>query len=331
MSNAGVSQVSSRKEAASRWIEALHDETTALFTRLDGGGGAGGAFQEDRWNREGGGGGVTRVLANGETFEKAGVNRSAVGGVLSSAVAARLGGRIDTGGENFFFATGVSVVVHPRSPRVPTVHMNVRYFEISDAAGAVTDAWFGGGTDLTPTYPDESDAIFFHRTLRERCDAHHASFYPRFKPWCDEYFRNTHRGGEARGVGGVFFDHIRPGEDESGASAEAMFAFAGDVARILGTGYGPIVERRRHAPYGEAERTLQLVRRARYAEFNLLHDRGTLFGLQTGARVESVLMSLPPLAQWTYTPTGHVDPLGDRLTAMLAPRDWASMEFDAKA
>ena len=202
--------------------------------------------------------------------------------------------------------------------------MNVRYFELTDDAGELLDAWFGGGTDLTPTYPSPDDARAFHRALRTTCDHHHPSLYPRFKAWCDDYFRNTHRGGEARGVGGVFFDHLRPDEDASALDDHALFAFVGDVARCLQTGYAPIVDQRRDAPTSDAERTLQLMRRARYAEFNLLHDRGTLFGLQTGARVESVLMSLPPMAQWTYHADDCADPLTAALTAMLVPRDWAS-------
>jgi coproporphyrinogen III oxidase len=312
--------VNSRSARATQWIAGLHDDTTAVFTELDGGG----VFIEDRWMREGGGGGVSRVLSEGNTFEKVGVNRSAVYGALAPEVAARLGGRVNAEGENTFFATGVSIVAHPRSPRVPTVHLNVRYFEITDENGNVQDAWFGGGTDLTPTFPDAAHPRFFHRQLRAACDAHHSSLYPRFKPWCDQYFRNTHRDGEARGVGGVFFDHVRPLEDESGLDDNGLFAFAGDIAHSLRTAYAPIVNSQRDVPTNDEERSLQLTRRGRYVEFNLLHDRGTLFGLQTGARVESVLMSLPPLAKWVYTPEGSASALSNTMTAMLAPRDWAN-------
>ena len=227
-----------------------------------------------------------------------------------------------------FFATGVSLVVHPRSPRIPTVHLNVRYFELMDADGEVQDAWFGGGTDLTPTYPSPDDVRAYHRAIRGACDRFHPSLHSRFKPWCDEYFRNLHRAGEPRGVGGVFFDHLRPDEDASGLTAADLFDFGGAIVRSLRTAYSPIVERRRDAPYGDAERQLQLRRRGRYVEFNLLHDRGTLFGLQTGARIESVLMSLPPEAAWTYSPDGPAedgsDALEAALSAMLVPRDWAS-------
>lgn len=323
MNNAGdsdtVPTAPSRRSLATAWIAALHEETTALFTALD----QGEQFHEDVWAREGGGGGVTRVLANGATFEKAGVNRSAVFGALNASTAARLGGRVGPRDDNTFFATGISVVAHPRSPRVPTVHLNVRYFEIGDAAGNSLDAWFGGGTDLTPTYPEWDDPRFFHYALRERCAMHHPLLYARFKPLCDEYFRNTHRGGEARGTGGVFFDHLRPDDNEFDLDSAQLFAFGTDVVRALSYAYAPIVERRRNADNNDAERSLQLTRRARYAEFNLLHDRGTNFGLQTGARVESVLMSLPPLAQWSYSKVGYVDPLEDELKKMLVPRDWA--------
>ena len=319
------SLVTRRAEAAA-WITALHDEVTARFAALDGGG----QFREERWQRAGGGGGVSRLLTDGATFEKAGINRSVVDGTLSEAMQSRLGGRVRAGDPLTFFAAGLSLVVHPRSPLVPTVHLNVRYFELADAAGELRDAWFGGGTDLTPTFPSPDDARAFHRALRSVCDAHHESLYPRFKAACDAYFRNEHRGGEARGVGGIFFDHLRPDEDVSALDGAALFAFAGDVARSLSTAYAPIVERRRRTRYGDGERRLQLVRRGRYVEFNLLHDRGTLFGLQTGARIESVLMSLPPVATWDgargASPGEAGGSLDAALEAMLVPRDWAGEE-----
>jgi coproporphyrinogen III oxidase len=212
-------------------------------------------------------------------------------------------------------------VIHPRSPLVPTVHLNVRYFEIARPTGELIDAWFGGGTDLTPTYPFPEDASHFHRTLKAVCDRHHPMFYPRFKTWCDHYFVNTHRGEERRGIGGIFFDHLRAGE--SGRSLEQLFDFVAGVGEILPHAYGPLVERRRDLPFGERERHFQLVRRGRYAEFNLVHDRGTLFGLQTGARIESVLMSLPPQAAWDYSPVYQPDSFEAELLAMLEPRDWA--------
>lgn len=305
-----------REEAASR-IERLHDQATQLFTGLD----RGGTFREERWERDGGGGGVSRMLAGGVTFEKAGVNRSLVEGVLTPPLAQRIGAHIPGLEPGNFFVTGLSLVAHPRSPMVPTVHLNVRYFEITRPSGERIDAWFGGGTDLTPTYPFPEDAIHFHRTLKVACDRHHPSFYPRFKTWCDHYFVNMHRGEERRGVGGIFFDNLRNGE--AGLSLAQLLEFSADVGSILSQAYAPIVERRRALPYGERERSFQLARRGRYAEFNLVHDRGTLFGLQTGARIESVLMSLPPLASWdspTAYPPGSFEA---ELLGMLEPRDWA--------
>jgi coproporphyrinogen III oxidase len=304
-------------------MERLHDETTAFFTRLD----RGGRFREDRWDRPGGGGGVARVLADGTTFEKAGINRSAVSGVLPPGAAQRLGARGAVADETHFYATGVSLVVHPRSPMVPTVHLNVRYFDLADADGRMVDAWFGGGTDLTPTYPFPEDAAHFHRALKAVCDRHHPTFYPRFKAWCDHYFVNTHRGDERRGVGGIFFDNLRDGE--GGLDAERLLAFVMDVGGALPAAYEPIVERRRDLPYGERERRFQLARRGRYVEFNLVHDRGTVFGLQTNARIESVLMSLPPLAAWEYAPEYAPSSFEAELMAMLEPRDWAAEDAAA--
>jgi len=220
-----------------------------------------------------------------------------------------------------FFAAGVSLVLPPRNPHVPTLHLNVRYFEVTDAEGEPVDAWFGGGTDLTPTYPYPEDAAHFHRMLRAVCDRHHPNFYPRFKLWCDHYFVNTHRNDERRGVGGIFFDNLRAGE--GGLCLERLLEFVTDVGGALESAYAPIVERRRSTAYGERERRFQLSRRGRYVEFNLVHDRGTLFGLQTGARIESVLMSLPPLAAWEYSPEYAAGSFEAELLAMLEPREWS--------
>jgi coproporphyrinogen III oxidase len=317
---ASAAPASSRRAEATRWIAGLHDELTALFGRLD----QGGTFIEDRWERPGGGGGVSRVLIEGTTFEKAGINRSIVMGMLPEAAARRLGGKGAINGSTDFFASGVSLVVHPRSPLIPTVHLNVRYFELMDEAGNITDAWFGGGTDLTPFYPFREDVVHFHETLKRVCDRHDASFYPRFKSWCDEYFVNVHRDNEARGAGGVFFDHLRPGGEDHGLDAEALQAFTSDIGRVLRDAYGPLVDRRRDAEYGERERDFQLWRRGRYVEFNLVHDRGTTFGLQTNARIESVLMSLPPLAGWKYAPTFEHGTFEASLLEMLRPQTWVA-------
>jgi coproporphyrinogen III oxidase len=311
-----VSEPSLRAGVAAT-IERLHDQATELFTRLDGGG----EFREDRWDRPGGGGGVSRVLSEGATFEKVGVNRSAVEGALVPELAQRIGAQrvLDAG---HFFVTGLSLVAHPRSPMVPTVHLNVRYFEIVGPSGNPADAWFGGGTDLTPTYPYPDDAAHFHAAIKATCDRHQPDFYPRFKTWCDYYFVNPHRGDERRGIGGIFFDHLRSGD--SGLALDRLFAFVTDIGSILPAAYAPIVDRRRATPYGERERRFQLARRGRYVEFNLVHDRGTLFGLQTGARIESVLMSLPPLASWEYAPVYPPGSFESRLMEMLEPRDWAA-------
>jgi len=302
---------------AERWIAELHDDVTAFFRRADGGG----AFTEERWTRPSGGGGVTRVMHDGVTFEKVGVNRSAVAGELERGTGAPMGLSADLPAGTRFFATGVSVVAHPRSPMVPTVHLNVRYFEVMAADGTPTDAWFGGGTDLTPYYPFAEDAAHFHTELHRVCSAHHPEFYGTFKPWCDRYFVNSHRHGEARGVGGIFFDQLRPAS-AGGLTHRDLMAFADAVGRVLPAAYGTIIDRRRALPYGERERRFQLYRRGRYVEFNLLHDRGTLFGLKTGARVESVLMSLPPLACWDEAPALTPGSFEARLTEMLQPRDW---------
>ena len=282
------------REAMAQWTSEVHDAVTAMFERLDGS-----RFEEASWQRKGGGGGQARLLAEGKVFEKAGVNRALVEGILPPDAAARLGGKIPAGTTPHFFATGVSVVAHPRSPMVPTVHLNVRYFELMDEHGNITDTWFGGGTDLTP-------------------------FYPRYKAWCDEYFVNVHRDNEARGAGGVFFDHVRPGADDHGLDVTALQAFVSDIGRVLRDAYGPLVERRRNEPYGERERDFQLWRRGRYVEFNLVHDRGTTFGLQTNARIESVLMSLPPLAGWKYAPTFEAGTFEADLLDMLRPQEWAA-------
>ena len=258
---------------------------------------------------EGGGGGVARVLQEGAVFEKGGVNWSRVEGELPADFAAQMPGE-----GRAFRATGVSLVIHPRSPMVPTTHANFRMLEKGDKC------WFGGGADLTPYYLFREDAQHFHGTLRAACDRHAPlGDYPRFKKWCDEYFYLGHRG-ETRGVGGIFFDYL----DGSGSERdlEDIFAFVRDVGRAFVPAYLPIVQRRRNLPYGDRERHWQLIRRGRYVEFNLIHDRGTVFGLKTNGRTESILMSLPPLVRWEYDV--HPEP-GSReaeLLSALKPTDW---------
>lgn len=250
-------------------------------------------FQEDRWSRAGGGGGVTRVIADGDLLEKGGVNISTVHGKLPEEIRDHFG--VEQG---WFFAAGLSLVLHPESPMIPTVHANVRLFELYEdpSREVVSDRWFGGGTDLTPYYLFEEDAVHFHTVLREMCDQHEEGLYPIFKKECDTYFYNSHRE-EARGVGGIFFDYLREAE---GVSDEDWFRFVTDAGNHVLDSWLPIAKRRLNEPYGDAERYWQEIRRGRYVEFNLIHDRGTLFGLRTNGRVESILMSLPPRVRWDY-------------------------------
>ncbi|MDX2191786.1 MAG: oxygen-dependent coproporphyrinogen oxidase [Gemmatimonadales bacterium] len=316
---AGVPGLAPFGDAAAAWMRRVHDDITTTLVDLDGGSVP---LREDAWDRPGGGGGVARVLVEGDVFEKAGVNWSCVHGAMPASHAQRIGARVPASAELRFTATGVSLVWHPRSPRVPTVHLNVRFFEIGLEDGTVLDQWFGGGTDLTPFHPHPDDPRHFHRALRDLCAAHHPQFYPRFKLWCDEYFVNVHRNNERRGAGGIFFDNLRVG-DPSGLDFAALRAFTDAVGHALPAAYGPIVARRRDEPYDDADRRRQLLRRGRYVEFNLVHDRGTVFGLQTNARIESVLMSLPPLARWEYDPVVAPGSADAELQAMLEPRDWA--------
>jgi len=269
-------------------------------------------FQEDAWRHHEGGGGLSRVLQDGTVFDKAGVNVAAVEGTLHrDALAAMIAKEDLDPTSHRFSAVGLSVVVHPRSPWVPTVHCNYRYFELDDGRW-----WFGGGTDLTPAYVLDEDARHFHGTLKATCDRHDAAFYPRFKKWCDDYFQLPHRG-EARGVGGIFFDDLR---DRDSA---ALFAFVADCAAAFLPAYLPLVERRLSQPWGERESHWQGLRRGRYVEFNLMYDRGTRFGLRTGGRVESILMSLPLHARWEYAHEPEPGSAEARtLDVLRHPREW---------
>lgn len=273
-------------------------------------------FRSDEWSRPDaqgadGGGGLTRILAEGAVFEKAGVNFSAVHGVMPASFAAKLGAKEQ---ELPFYATGVSLVIHPRSPLIPTTHANYRYLELGD------QAWFGGGADLTPYYLFEEDATHFHTVLKTACDRHSPEHYPRFKKWCDEYFYLPHRK-ETRGIGGIFFDYL--GRDD-GADPEKLFLLAKDLGFAFTEQYIPIVERRKGEKFTDAQRHFQLQRRGRYVEFNLLYDRGTHFGLQTGGRIESILMSLPSLVRWDYCPVYEPGSAEARLVEVLQnPRAWA--------
>ncbi len=290
------------------YLRALHDQLTLELTVEDGAG----AFREDAWERPGGGGGVTRVLSDGGVFERVGVGFShVIGGSLpATATAARpeLAGAA-------FEAMGVSVVAHPRNPYVPTAHLNVRFFTAA-RPGVAPVWWFGGGFDLTPCYPFEEDVRHWHRIAREACRPFGDDVYPRLKRACDAYFFLPHRN-EARGVGGVFFDDLREG------GFERCFELTRRVADHFPPAYFVIVRRRRAIPWGAREREFQMWRRGRYAEFNLTRDRGTLFGLQTGGRIEAVLMSLPPAVSWRYDWTPEPGSPEARLEEFLKPRDWA--------
>jgi coproporphyrinogen III oxidase len=289
-------------DRVTEYFRSLQDRICAGLEEVDGGG----YFQEDSWQREGGGGGRTRVLADGGLFEKGGVNFSHVFGQMSEEFAAQV-----PGSGRDFTATGVSLVLHPRNPLVPTVHANFRYLTKGDKE------WFGGGADLTPYYPYREDVIHFHRVWRDVCTRHPAPVdYARFKQWCDEYFYLAHRR-EPRGVGGIFFDYLE-------GDREALFAFVRDAGDAFLGAYLPIARRRQEGTYTEEQRRFQEFRRGRYVEFNLIYDRGTLFGLKTGGRTESILMSLPPVVRWGYD--YHPQP-GSReaeLYNYLTPRDWAA-------
>jgi len=314
-----------------QFMESLQNSICENLERIDGKA----SFCQDMWERPEGGGGRSRVITNGDVFEQGGVNFSEVfGETLPPSI---LQQRPEAAGHGFY-ATGTSMVLHPRNPYIPTVHLNYRYFE----AGPVW--WFGGGVDLTPYYPFAEDAAHFHQTIKQACDKHHQEYYPAFKRWCDEYFFLKHRG-ETRGVGGIFFDYqdgrgeLYRGPDLNGTAAQYskelgaieprswddLFNFANTCGFAFIPSYEPIVQRRRVMEYGDRERNFQLYRRGRYVEFNLVYDRGTIFGLQTNGRTESILMSLPPLVRWEYgyqpEPGTHEAELYE---TFLKPQDWAN-------
>ena len=297
------------------YFRGLQDTVCARLEEIEGGGAG---FREDAWTREDGGGGVSRVIEGGAVIEKGGVNLSRVTGRrLPPAASERrpeLAGRA-------FEAMGVSVIVHPLNPYAPASHLNVRFFIATDPEDAAQPVWwFGGGFDLTPFYGFEADAGSWHRTARAACAPFGGGLYPRFKKWCDEYFHLKHRG-ERRGVGGLFFDDF----DEGGF--DRAFAFTRSVGDHFMKAYGPILERRKETPYGRRERDFQLYRRGRYVEFNLLYDRGTLFGLQSGGRAESILVSMPPEARWRYDWRPEPGTPEARLyEEFLRPREWAEAE-----
>jgi coproporphyrinogen III oxidase len=273
-------------------------------------------FIEDKWERPEGGGGKTRVIANGKVFEKGGVNTSVVYGEVTDTMRSQL----KINGVKWF-ACGLSLVIHPLNPFVPTVHCNYRMFELYNEKDEVIDRWFGGGTDLTPYYLFEEDARHFHQVFKEVCDSFDKSFYSQFKQLCDDYFVNTHRGNERRGIGGIFYDHQRPSEKRD---VNFWMNFGKACGNAFIEAYIPIVERRKNMPFTPEHKHWQEIRRGRYVEFNLVHDRGTIFGLKTNGRIESILMSLPPTVRFEYNyqprPGSEEDKL---LQACLKPAEWA--------
>jgi len=285
----------------------IQDEICAALAAADGGG----QFEEEIWTREGGGGGRTRVFQNGNVIEKGGVNFSAVYGKLPEAVKKAFKVENDE-----FFATGVSIVIHPSNPFVPIIHMNIRYFEMDEQT-----RWFGGGIDLTPHYVIDTDVRYFHHLLKKSCDEFDASFYPKFKKQADDYFFIKHRD-ETRGVGGIFYDRLKP--ENTGLDWEQLFNFSLAIGNTFIPAYTELIDRNRDTAFTEAEQEWQYLRRSRYAEFNLVYDSGTKFGLETNGRIESILMSLPPMAKWAYNhkPTEN-SPEAATLSKLIKGIDWA--------
>ncbi len=303
--------MTSQKDRFYDYIQGLQDQICNALETAD----TEAKFQEDLWDRKGGGGGRTRVIENGAVFEKGGVNISAVHGELPDSMKAYFNVK-----EGSFFACGLSLVIHPKNPMVPTVHANWRYFELYKDDGSLADAWFGGGQDLTPYYLFEEDATHFHRVCKTVCDKHNPSFYLKYKEACDRYFWNAHRD-EARGVGGLFFDYLKQTDDQS---LEQWYNFVTEVGNSFISAYVPIVERRKNLSYTDKQREWQEIRRGRYVEFNLVHDKGTLFGLRTNGRIESILMSLPPHVQWQYNHSPETGSKEEKLLQTLKePRAWA--------
>jgi coproporphyrinogen III oxidase len=298
-------------QAVKTFLLALQQQICEGLERLD----EKASFNADSWTRPEGGGGTSKVMTQGAVFEQAGVNFSHVTGAAMPASATAH--RPELAGRSFE-AMGVSLVIHPHNPYVPTTHANVRFF-IASKEGADPVWWFGGGFDLTPYYPFAEDVRQWHQVAKNICDPFGDDLYPKYKQWCDDYFFIPHRN-ETRGVGGLFFDDLNQGGFES------CFGFMQAVGEGFLEAYSPIVERRKDTAYGERERLFQLYRRGRYVEFNLVYDRGTLFGLQTGGRTESILMSMPPLVRWQYAYTPDTGtPEADLYDNYLTPRDWLSL------
>lgn len=299
------------KEQFYNYIQNLQNTITSQLELVDGAS----VFKEDVWLRPEGGGGRSRVIENGKVFEKGGVNISAVHGKLPPSMQSYFGVK-----DANFYACGLSLVIHPLNPMVPTVHANWRYFEMYDKDGNIVDQWFGGGQDLTPYYLFEEDARHFHKVCKRSCDNHQPEFYSAYKKKCDEYFWNAHRN-EARGVGGLFFDYCKATDN---MSMQDWYNFVTDVGDSFLDAYIPIVDKRKELKYNKSQRNWQEIRRGRYVEFNLVHDKGTLFGLKTNGRIESILMSLPPHVQWKYDHKPEDGSLEAQLVNILKhPKEWA--------
>lgn len=298
------------KDKFHSYIKTLQNTITVKLEEVDGKA----KFREDVWERPEGGGGCSRVIENGNVFEKGGVNISAVHGELPESMQGYFGVK-----DADFFACGLSLVLHPTSPMIPTVHANWRYFEMYDKNGNIVDQWFGGGQDLTPYYLFEEDAVHFHSVCKAACDRHNPDFYTLYKKRCDEYFWNEHRG-EARGIGGLFFDYCKATDDMDMTN---WYNFVKEVGDHFLDSYIPIVLKRKNIEYTPDQRDWQEIRRGRYVEFNLVHDKGTLFGLKTNGRIESILMSLPPFVQWRYDHQAIAGSEEEKLLEVLkTPREW---------
>ncbi|KAI7831625.1 coproporphyrinogen III oxidase-like protein [Gamsiella multidivaricata] len=313
----GLTKDSPMRLRMESFVKQMQQEVTSALEKVDGQA----TFKTDRWTRAEGGDGISMVLQDGAVFEKAGVAVSVVYGMLPPAAVAQMRAQHPNIGKTDealpFFATGISCVIHPHNPNAPTVHFNYRYFELgSDEKGEPLSWWFGGGCDLTPTILYEEDAVHFHEVIKRACDEHDPRYYRDFKKWCDDYFYIKHRG-ERRGIGGIFFDDL---DDKS---ADELFTFVRTCGDAFVKQYVPIMERRKNMPFTDEDKHFQQLRRGRYVEFNLVHDRGTKFGLLTpGARVESIMMSMPLTARWEYMHEPDVKAHGRLMEVLRVPREW---------
>ena len=297
------------KKDFSNFIDKLQKDIVTSLEKIDGKE----KFKCDNWTRKKGGGGLTMVIENGNVFEKGGVNVSKVYGQLPESMSKML--KVNN---SDFFACGISIVIHPKNPMVPTFHANLRYFELYEK-GTLTDSWFGGGLDLTPYYLYESDIVHFHNSCKKVCDQFNPNFYRTYKNKCDEYFWNDHRN-EARGVGGLFFDYCR---ENKNMSSNNWFSFIKQMGECIKNSYLPIVKKRKDTVYNNENVKWQNIRRGRYVEFNLLHDKGTLFGLKTKGRIESILISMPPKVRWVYDYTPKNGSQEEELIKILkSPKNW---------